>query len=170
MNRHRGHAHLAHAYTIAHTDSQSDFCFLFFDLEFFKLKKKEGNGFMKLINCSGSASQKGAPFVLQCFFCINVPVLGKPSEHGKKTFPFPSHSQHLAPRPQTLPTGASRALNFTGISIKETRVTIMAEIPQVSPSQVFTLSGGDHKRFLIVSYPSREESNSRGSVTPPSSL
>ena len=95
----------------------------------------------------------------------------KSSEYGKQTFPFPSHSQHLAPRPPTLPAGAPRALNFTGFSIKGTRVTTTAEIPQVkSLSSLHTLSGGDHKRFLIVSYPSRAESNSIGSVAPPSSL
>lgn len=34
------------------------------ELDFFKLKKRRGNGFVKLINCSGSASRKRAPFVL----------------------------------------------------------------------------------------------------------
>lgn len=33
-------------------------------LDFFKLKKRRENGFVKLINCSGSASWKRAPFVL----------------------------------------------------------------------------------------------------------
>lgn len=43
-----------------------------FDSEFFKLKKKgnkkEGNGIVKLLNDSGSASPKGAPLVLQTLF------------------------------------------------------------------------------------------------------
>lgn len=34
------------------------------ELDFFKLKKRRENGFVKLINCSGSASWKRAPFVL----------------------------------------------------------------------------------------------------------
>lgn len=58
-------------------------------LDFFSSLRKGGrNGFVKLINCSGSASWKRAPFVL-LFLHERASPWKNPREYSKKNLPFP---------------------------------------------------------------------------------
>lgn len=91
---------------------------------FVKLKTKEGKEFHEADRLFRLSLSEGSTIEF-CFCCIKrASPWKKSSEHGQGNLPFP----FPLPAPG-LNTGPG--VNFTGISIKETRVLIMAEIPQV---------------------------------------